>query len=113
MMMPALEEKREPSRREKMLKSLKLLPKSGVRKLPGSSYFALFRPLQDVQSRLILVVGIIFSLAAGVPLPLIGVIFARIINAFPPSEDDIRRRISELLGVGKYTKLFDESISNI
>jgi peptidoglycan/LPS O-acetylase OafA/YrhL len=85
---------------KKVLKSLYFQPKTRAWETPGSSYIALFRPLQDVQSRLILVAGIVFAVAAGVPLPIIGVIFARIINAFPPSEDEIRTRISELLGVG-------------
>ena len=84
-----------------MKSSLYLQPKTGTWEIPGSSYIALFRPLQDVRSRLILVAGIVFAIAAGVPLPIIGIIFARIINAFPPSEDEIRTRISELLGVGE------------
>lgn len=66
----------------------------------GSSYFALFSPLQDLQSRLILACGIVLAIAAGAPLPIIGVIFARIINSFPPSEDEVVTRISELVGVG-------------
>ncbi|TVY37428.1 Phosphatidylcholine translocator [Lachnellula subtilissima] len=76
-----------------------LLPKSGAVKTKGASYFALFRPLQDVQSRLILATGVVLALAAGAPLPIIGVIFARIINHFPPSEEDVRTRIYQLLAV--------------
>ncbi|TVY16808.1 Phosphatidylcholine translocator ABCB4 [Lachnellula arida] len=83
------------------------LPKSAV-KTKGASYFALFRPLQDVQSRLILVTGVVLALAAGAPLPIIGVIFARIINHFPPSEEDVRTRIYELLAVANFE--FDEAI---
>jgi ATP-binding cassette, subfamily B (MDR/TAP), member 1 len=100
MMVPRREDD-EPSRWEKMLKLLHLLPKKSAWEIPGSSYIALFRPLQDVQSRLILFAGIVFAIAAGVPLPIIGLIFARIINTFPPSEEDVRSRISELLGVGE------------
>ncbi|PVH82159.1 ABC transporter-like protein [Cadophora sp. DSE1049] len=64
-----------------------------------SSYFSLFRPLQDLQSRFILVCGVVLAIAAGAPLPIIGVIFAKIIDAFPPSEEEVQHRISQLLGV--------------
>ena len=100
MMIPAREEGGKPCRWAKVLKSLYSHVKPDAWDIPGSSYIALFRPLQDVQSRLILVAGTLFAIAAGVPLPIIGVIFSRIINAFPPSEDEIRKRISELLGIG-------------
>lgn len=82
-----------------------LLPKRSGVKTTGASYFALFRPLQDVQSRLILAAGVVLALAAGAPLPIIGVIFARIIDAFPPTEDEVRTRIYQLLAVGEYTML--------
>jgi len=81
---------------------LKYGGKNGVSQNVGTSYLALFRPLQDVQSRLILFFGIVLAIAAGAPLPIIGVIFARIIDAFPPTEDEIHQRISQLLGVGKF-----------
>src|ERR1700761_6821584 len=81
------------------MNSLHLLPKA-VKDI-GSSYFALFRPLQDKQSRFILFCGVVLAVAAGAPLPIIGVIFARIIDAFPPTEDEVHQRISQLLGVGK------------
>jgi ATP-binding cassette subfamily B (MDR/TAP) protein 1 len=64
-----------------------------------TSYFALFRSLDDLQSRCILFLGIILAVAAGVPLPLIGVIFGKIINNFPPNEDDLRIRLIELMGI--------------
>lgn len=83
-----------------MLKPFSLLSKTSGLKSASSSYFALFRPLNDVQSRLILGSGILLAVAAGAPLPIIGVIFARIINSFPPSEDEIRVRICQLLAVG-------------
>ena len=80
----------------------KLGRKNGASKHIGASYLALFRPLQDVQSRLILFCGVVLAIAAGAPLPIIGVIFARIIDAFPPTEDEIHQRISQLLAVGKF-----------
>ncbi|KAH7355097.1 ABC transporter-like protein [Rhexocercosporidium sp. MPI-PUGE-AT-0058] len=82
-----------------MLKPRCLLPKDGTIKKSGSSYFALFRPLQDLQSRFILGCGIVLAIAAGAPLPIIGVIFAKIIDAFPPSEEEVQKRIFQLLGV--------------
>jgi hypothetical protein len=66
----------------------------------GPSYFALFRPLEDTQSRLILFSAVVLAAAAGAPLPIIGVIFARTIDAFPPSEAEVLTRIRQLLGVG-------------
>lgn len=83
-----------------MLKPRRLLPKDGTIKKSRSSYFSLFRPLQDLQSRFILVCGVVLAIAAGAPLPIIGVIFAKIIDAFPPSEEEVQQRINQLLGVG-------------
>lgn len=68
---------------------------------PLSSYFALYRPLKTWQDRLILFSGIILALAAGAPLPIIGVIFSKIINTFPPDAEQIKTRIVELIGTGK------------
>ncbi|KAF4543798.1 ABC transporter protein [Lasiodiplodia theobromae] len=64
-----------------------------------TSYFSLYRPLKSFQDRCILIAGVILGIAAGVPLPLIGVIFGHIIDAFPPSEHELAVRISQLLGV--------------
>ncbi|KAK7714457.1 hypothetical protein SLS57_007185 [Botryosphaeria dothidea] len=64
-----------------------------------TSYFSLYRPLKSFQDRFILVAGIILGIAAGVPMPLIGVIFGHIIDSFPPSEHDLAVRIGQLLGV--------------
>lgn len=64
-----------------------------------TSYFALYRPLKDVQSRTILVFGVLLAVAAGVPLPLIGVILGKIINHFPPTEDELNTRLAQLMGV--------------
>ncbi|KAL2070808.1 hypothetical protein VTL71DRAFT_13834 [Oculimacula yallundae] len=95
----ASEEDGRISRWRVMFDPRRLLPKIGSIKKSGSSYFALFRPLQDFQSRFILVCGIVLSIAAGAPLPIIGVIFAKIIDVFPPSEEEVQKRISQLLGV--------------
>jgi ATP-binding cassette subfamily B (MDR/TAP) protein 1 len=88
-----------------MVFNLRVLAKRIASKSPVSSYFALYRPLQDVQSRAILVCGILLAIAAGAPLPIIGVIFARIIDAFPPTEDEVKVRISQLLAVGTYSSI--------
>ncbi|TVY84624.1 Phosphatidylcholine translocator ABCB4 [Lachnellula suecica] len=93
---PSTDDGGESTTRQKMMKYL--LPKKGAFSF-GDSYFALFRPLQDVQSRLILAAGIVLALAAGAPLPIIGVIFARIIDAFPPSEEEIQMRVFQLIAV--------------
>ncbi|ESZ93817.1 hypothetical protein SBOR_5812 [Sclerotinia borealis F-4128] len=66
---------------------------------PGSSYIALFRPLEDFQSRFILFCGVVFAIAAGAPLPIIGIIFARIIDVFPPSEEEVEARVYQLVAV--------------
>lgn len=64
-----------------------------------SSYFSLFRPLKGFNDNITLFTGILFAIAAGVPLPIIGFIFGKIINSFPPSEHDLHNRLVELLGV--------------
>ena len=64
-----------------------------------TSYFALYRPLDDAQSRGILIAGIVLAIAAGVPLPLIGVVLGRIINNFPPSPADLQERLIQLMGI--------------
>lgn len=64
-----------------------------------SSYFTLYRPLTAVHDKCILAAAVILALAAGIPLPLIGLIFGKIINGFPPTEDEMRVRVSQLLGV--------------
>ncbi|KAF2019675.1 P-loop containing nucleoside triphosphate hydrolase protein [Aaosphaeria arxii CBS 175.79] len=63
-----------------------------------TSYFALYRPLDDWQSRFILVSGFLLSIAAGFPLPVIGVIMGKIINNFPPNEEDLKIRLYQLMG---------------
>lgn len=39
------------------------------------------------------------SLAAGVPLPIIGVLFGKMINGFPPDPHDLNVRLGQLMGV--------------
>ena len=62
-----------------------------------TSYFALYRPLDDVGSRIILVLGVILAILAGLPIPFIGVILGRIINNFPPPEDELRILLGYLM----------------
>ncbi|PVI01409.1 leptomycin B resistance protein pmd1 [Periconia macrospinosa] len=64
-----------------------------------TSYFALYRPLDDLQSRCILLAAILLAIAAGIPLPLIGVVLGKIINNFPPEENDLRLRLIQLMGI--------------
>ncbi|KAF2687161.1 leptomycin B resistance protein pmd1 [Lentithecium fluviatile CBS 122367] len=64
-----------------------------------TSYFTLYKPLQDFESRFILLSGLLLAVSAGLPLPLISVILGKIINDFPPKEDELRLRLAELLGV--------------
>ncbi|KAI9699955.1 MAG: hypothetical protein M1836_002489 [Candelina mexicana] len=83
---------------------LSRFPRSFFRQIFGlnpfkTSYFALYRPLTDIRSRLVLASGILLAIAAGTPLPIIGVIFGKIISQFPPTEDELRIRLSQLLGV--------------
>lgn len=95
------EEDGRASRWKVTLNPRRLPPKDdATEKKTKYSYFALFMPLHDLQSRIILFCGIVLAIAAGAPLPIIGVIFAKIIDAFPPSEDEVQKRISQLLGVG-------------
>jgi hypothetical protein len=96
-----------------MLNPLRLLPNNGALKRIDASYFALFRPLRDVQSRFILFCGVVLAIAAGAPLPIIGVIFARIIDIFPPTDDEVHQRISMLLGVGKLSQSNSSSLANV
>lgn len=62
-----------------------------------TSYFALYRPLDDAGSRLILVAGVVLAILAGLPIPFIGVILGRIINNFPPPEDELRKLLGYLM----------------
>lgn len=64
-----------------------------------ASYFALYRPVKDLETRVILLLGLVLAVAAGVPLPLIGLVFGKIINNFPPDEDELRTRLTQLMGI--------------
>lgn len=64
-----------------------------------TSYFALYRTLDDLKSRTVLVLGILLAMAAGIPLPIIGVILGRIINNFPPPADELRALLFRLMSV--------------
>ena len=80
------------------------LPRKFLRQILGlnpfkTSYWSLYRPLDDLSSRLILILGILCAVAAGLPLPLIGVIFSSIIDTFPPPEDELIKSIAKLLAV--------------
>lgn len=65
-----------------------------------TSYFDLFHPIKTTKDKVVLVVAVVCAIAAGVPLPIIGVIFGHIINTFPPSKSQLATSIGELLGVG-------------
>ncbi|KAF2632434.1 leptomycin B resistance protein pmd1 [Macroventuria anomochaeta] len=62
-----------------------------------TSYFALYRPLDDFGSRFILALGVILAFLAGLPIPFIGVILGRIINNFPPPEDELKTLLGYLM----------------
>ncbi|KAL9110733.1 MAG: hypothetical protein Q9227_004725 [Pyrenula ochraceoflavens] len=80
------------------------IPKDLFRQILGlnpfkTSYFALYRPLKDFPSRLVLAIGTILAISAGVPIPIIAIIFGKLIDSFPPSEEELRTRLGQLLGV--------------
>lgn len=79
---------------------LPLIHKWGAKNLEFS-YFQLYRPVNDWRSRCILFFAVVLSIAAGAPLPIIGLIFSKIIDTFPPSEEAVKQRVEELIGVGK------------
>ncbi|KAK3072699.1 hypothetical protein LTR53_006357 [Teratosphaeriaceae sp. CCFEE 6253] len=64
-----------------------------------TSYLSLYSSLHGWGDRSIACGGVLFAIAAGIPLPLIGVIFGHLISTFPPSEADLRPRIIQLLCV--------------
>lgn len=81
-----------------------VVSKKWIRQLLGknpfqSSYLDLFRLSKDIESKAILFAGVLLAITAGVPLPVIGYIFGKIINSFPPPEDELRDRLYELIGV--------------
>ncbi|OQO10562.1 hypothetical protein B0A48_03860 [Cryoendolithus antarcticus] len=65
-----------------------------------ASFPSLYRSnLSDRKSKIMAILGLIAAIAAGIPLPIMFVIFGKIINAFPPTEEEIRVRITQLLSV--------------
>ena len=64
-----------------------------------SSFLSLYRNLENSKEIATAVVGALLAVSAGVPLPIMFVIFGKIINAFPPEEHDLQDRIGQLLGV--------------
>ncbi|KAK4547641.1 hypothetical protein LTR36_000598 [Oleoguttula mirabilis] len=62
------------------------------------AYLSLYSCL-DVKDKTVACGAVLFAITAGLPLPIIGVIFGRLISSFPPSEDELNTRISQLLGV--------------
>jgi ABC-type multidrug transport system fused ATPase/permease subunit len=79
-------------------------PSQAFRRLAGlnpfkTTYFSLYDSLDSIFDRAVAWSGVLFAIAAGVPLPLIGLIFGKIINQFPPTEADIETRITQLIGV--------------
>ncbi|KAL6703326.1 hypothetical protein ACN47E_009744 [Coniothyrium glycines] len=64
-----------------------------------TSYFALYKSLDDIESKVILASGVVLAILAGVPIPLIGVILGRIINSFPPPQDELRHLLFRLMTV--------------
>lgn len=67
--------------------------------LKSSPYFALYGRVPGKRPRTILILAIFLPAAAGVPLPVIGFLFGKIINSFPPPEDELRERLTQLIGV--------------
>jgi ATP-binding cassette subfamily B (MDR/TAP) protein 1 len=64
-----------------------------------SSFLSLYRNLETKGEHSTAIIGALLAAAAGVPLPIMFVIFGQIINSFPPPEDELRTRIGQLLGV--------------
>jgi ATP-binding cassette subfamily B (MDR/TAP) protein 1 len=64
-----------------------------------TSYFALYQPLDDLGSRCLLLFGVLLAIGAGLPLPIIGVILGRIINNFPPPQDELVSLLYRLMSV--------------
>lgn len=64
-----------------------------------NTYLSLYDPLDSIKEKAIAVAGVVFAIAAGVPLPVIGYIFGKIINEFPPPEHELSTRLVQLIGV--------------
>jgi len=86
------------------LRTVGLVRQKCIRQILGlnpfrTSYWSLYKTLTDFRSKSYLVLGTLLAIAAGMPLPLIGVILGKIINNFPPDEHELRTRLSQLMGV--------------
>jgi ATP-binding cassette subfamily B (MDR/TAP) protein 1 len=62
-------------------------------------YFALYHQLSGRGDRLLLFLGVFLSTVAGLPLPIIGVLFGKIISTFPPPDEELRTLLGQLLAV--------------
>lgn len=81
---------------------LSLLSRKVLKQILGlnpfkTSYSALFRPLESFSSRCLLLAAVLLAVAAGAPLPIIGLLFGKIIDQFPPSEEELRIRLGQLM----------------
>ncbi|EME77240.1 ABC transporter, ABC-B family, MDR type [Pseudocercospora fijiensis CIRAD86] len=63
------------------------------------TYLSLYAPLESLEEKTIALASAVLAVIAGAPLPIIGYIFSRIINEFPPSEQALHERLVQLLGV--------------
>lgn len=64
-----------------------------------TGFLSLYRNLETNGENWMAAIGALLAAAAGVPLPIMFVIFGEIINAFPPEENELETRIGQLLGV--------------
>ncbi|KAF2859918.1 P-loop containing nucleoside triphosphate hydrolase protein [Piedraia hortae CBS 480.64] len=64
-----------------------------------SSFLGLFRVLDSRWDQVMGGLGVICAIAAGIPLPIIGAIFGKLISHFPPTESHVTAYISRLLGL--------------
>ncbi|CAK3922291.1 related to multidrug resistance [Lecanosticta acicola] len=64
-----------------------------------TTYLSLYEPLDSYAERSIAIASAFFAIVAGVPLPIIGYIFGKIINDFPPEPGPLHQRLVQLLGV--------------
>ncbi len=64
-----------------------------------SSYVGLYTTLSRPRERLTIGLAVTLAVAAGIPLPIIGVIFGRLISSFPPSPEELHEHVIQLLSV--------------
>lgn len=63
------------------------------------AYFKLYGLLDDIESQIILIVGIVTAIAAGVPSPLIAVVFRGVVDTFPPPDSQLDPALNEIIGI--------------